>query len=92
MMSKEVFSKLPKVQQDVVMAVGADLETFARDAAKADDKAAADIYAKAGAKVYDMDEATLKKWQAIARDTAWKDFNDKNESCAALLKAAQKIL
>ncbi len=92
MMSKEVFSKLPKAQQDVVMGVGAELETFARDSARADDTAAADIYAKAGAKVYDMDEATLKKWQAIARDTAWKDFNDKNESCAALLKAAQKLL
>ena len=62
------------------------------DAAKADDRAAADIYAKAGAKVYDMDEATLKKWQTIARDTAWKDFGEKNESCAALLKAAQKLV
>jgi hypothetical protein len=39
-----------------------------------------------------MDEATLKKWQDIARATAWKDFNDKNESCAAMLKAAQKLL
>ena len=67
-------------------------EVFARDAARADDKAAADIYAKAGAKVYDIDDATLKKWQVIARETAWKDFNDKNESCAALLKAAQKLL
>ncbi len=92
MMSKEVFSKLPKAHQDVIMGVGGELETFARNAAKADDKAAADIYAKAGAKVYDMDEATLKKWQVIARDTAWKDFSDKNESCAALLKAAQKLL
>ena len=92
MISKEVFAKLPKAQQDVVMAVGAELEVFARDAAKADDKAAAEIYAKAGAKVYDMDEPTLKKWQVIARDTAWKDFGDKNESCAALLKAAQKLL
>ncbi len=92
MVSKEVFGKLPKAQQDVVMAVGAELEVFARDAARADDKLAADIYAKAGAKVYDMDDATLKRWQAIARDTAWKDFNDKNESCAALLKAAQKLL
>ena len=92
MMSKEVFTKLPKAQQDTVMAVGGELETFARDAAKADDKLAADIYAKAGAKVYDMDEATLKRWQVIARETAWKDFNDKNESCAALLKAAQKLL
>lgn len=92
MMSKEVFSKLPKAQQDVIMAVGAELEAFAVDAAKADDKAAADLYAKAGAKVVDMDEPTLKKWQAIARDTAWKDFSDKNESCAALMKAAQKLL
>jgi TRAP-type C4-dicarboxylate transport system substrate-binding protein len=92
LMSKEVFSKLPKAQQDVIMGVGAELEAFARDAAKADDKAAADLYAKAGAKVVDMDEPTLKKWQAIARDTAWKDFGEKNESCAALLKAAQKLL
>ncbi len=91
MISKEVFAKLPKPQQDIVMAVGAELEGFARDAAKADDKAAAEVYAKAGAKVVDMDEATLKKWQSIARDTAWKDFAEKNESCAALLKAAQKL-
>ena len=92
MISKDVFSRLPKAQQDVVMAVGAELEVFARDAAKADDKAAADIYAKAGAKVYDIDDPTLKKWQAIARDTAWKDFGERNESCAALLKAAQQLL
>jgi len=92
LMSKEVFSKLPKAQQDIIMAVGGELETFAVEAAKADDKAAADLYAKAGAKVVDMDELTLKKWQAIARDTAWKDFGEKNESCAALLKAAQKLI
>ena len=91
MISKEIFNKLTKVQQDVVMSVGAELEAFARDAARADDKIAAEIYAKAGAKVYDMDEVTLKKWQAIARDTAWKDFSEKSESCAALLKAAQKL-
>ena len=91
MISKEVFAKLPKAQQDVVMAVGAELEIFGQDAARADDKAAAEIYAKAGAKVYDMDEAVLKKWQLIARETAWKDFAEKSESCAALLKAAQKL-
>ena len=92
MISKEVFNKLPKAQQDLIMAVGAEMEVFARDAAKADDQTAAALYAKAGAKVYDMDEPTLKKWQAIARDTAWKDFGDKNDSCAAILKAAQKLL
>jgi TRAP-type C4-dicarboxylate transport system substrate-binding protein len=92
MISKEVFNKLPKAQQDLLVAVGAELEVFARDAARADDKAAADIYAKAGAKVYDLDDATVRKWQTIARETAWKDFADKSESCASLLKAAQKLL
>jgi hypothetical protein len=38
-----------------------------------------------------MDEATLRKWQAIARDTAWKDYAGRSESCAALMKAAQKL-
>ena len=92
MISKEIFSKLPKAQQDIIMAVGAELEVFARDAARADDKLAAEVYVKAGAKVYDLDEATVRKWQAIARDTAWKDFSDKSESCAGLMKAAQKLL
>jgi len=92
MISKEVFNRLPKAHQEVIMAFGPEMEVFARDAAKADDQLAASVYAKAGAKVYDMDEATLNKCQAIARETAWKDFGEKNESCAAILKAAQKLL
>jgi len=92
MISKSVFAALPKAQQDVLVAVGAELEAFGRDAAKADDKIAAEVYSKAGAKLYDLDEATLKKWQAIAVETAWKDYGEKSETCAALLKAAQKLL
>ncbi len=92
LMSKEVFAKLPKAQQDIIMTAGAEQEKFATDAARADDKIAADVYAKAGAKVYDIDEPTVRKWQAIARETAWKDFADRNESCKTLLTAAQKLL
>jgi TRAP-type C4-dicarboxylate transport system substrate-binding protein len=92
MMSKEVFAKLPKAQQDIIMAVGAEEEKFATDAARADDRIAADIYAKAGAKVFDLDDATVRKWQAIARDTAWKDYSERSESCAALMKAALKLV
>ncbi len=92
LMSKEIFAKLPKAQQDIVMAAGAEQEKFALEAAKADDKIAADVYAKAGAKVFDLDEATVRKWQAIARDTAWKDYAEKGETSAALLKAAQKLI
>jgi TRAP-type C4-dicarboxylate transport system substrate-binding protein len=91
MMSKAIFDALPKAQQDVIMAVGADLEKFAVDGAKADDIAVANVYTKSGAKVYDLDEATVRKWQAIARATAWKDYAAKSETCARLLKAAEKF-
>ena len=92
MISKEVFMKLPKAQQDIVMAVGAEQEKFAMEAARADDKLVAEVYTKAGAKAYDIDAPTLAKWQAIAKATAWKDYADRNESCKALITAAQKLL
>jgi TRAP-type C4-dicarboxylate transport system substrate-binding protein len=91
LISKEIFDALPKQQRDVIMEVGAEMEKFGTEAAKADDKAVADVYTKAGAKVYDINNDVLKQWQAIARDTAWKDYGAKNETCAALLKAAQKL-
>lgn len=92
MISKEVFMRLPKAQQELMMTVGAEMEKFGTEGAKADDKLCAEIYAKAGAKVYDLDEATLKRWQVLAQDTAWKDYQEKSDSCAALLRAAQKLL
>ena len=92
MISKEVFNKLPKAHQDIIMAVGAEQEKFALEAAKADDKLVAEVYTKAGAKAYDIDGPTLAKWQAIAKATAWKDYGEKNESTKALITAAQKLL
>src|SRR5262249_55180458 len=88
LISKDVFEKLPKAQQDAIMSVGADLEKFAVESAKADDIAVAEVYAKKGAKVSDLDEATLKKWQALAKPV-WKDYADKNENCAKLLALAE---
>src|SRR4030095_1983247 len=79
MMSKQVFDKLPKAQQDAIMSVGADLEKFAVDSAKADDVAVAEVYAKKGAKVADLDDAALAKWQVLAKPV-WKDYADKNET------------
>src|SRR4029077_18140571 len=91
MMSKQVFDKLPKPQQDAIMAVGAGLEKLAVESAKADDNAVAAVYAKTGAKVADLDDASLAKWQVLAKPV-WKDYADKNENCAKLLALAQKLL
>jgi TRAP-type C4-dicarboxylate transport system substrate-binding protein len=90
MMSKAVFDKLTAEQQSVIMTVGAELEAFARKSAQADDAAVAAVYQKVGAKVLDLTPATVKKWQALARTTAWKDYADRNANCARLLALAEK--
>ncbi len=92
MMSKAIFDKLTKDEQAAIMAVGGELEAFARKAAQQDDVAVAAVYQKSGAKVVDLSNETVKKWQAIARRTAWKDYGSRNESCAKLLALAEKTL
>ena len=92
LIAKSVFDKLPKDQQLAIMQVGAEMEKFGTEQARVDDKQVADIYAKAGARVYDLDETAVKKWQALARDTAWKDFAAKSANCARLLQLAEKTL
>ena len=90
-MSKLIFDKLPKKQQDVIMALGAELEAFGTKEAMADDEKVADVYAKKGAKVADLDEAIVEKWRAIARVTAWKDYAGKTPLSAELLKLAEAV-
>jgi TRAP-type C4-dicarboxylate transport system substrate-binding protein len=92
LMSKSIFDALPKDQRDAIMAVGADMEKFALDAAKKDDVDVATVYQKAGAKVVDLTPASIKKWQDIARRTAWKDYAAKNEGSAKLLALAEQTL
>ena len=92
MMSKAVFDKLTKEQREIVLAVGAEMEKFALEATKKDDVDVATVYQKAGAKVVDLSPATIKKWQDIARRTAWKDYASKNEGSAKLLALAERTL
>ena len=92
LMAKSVFDRLPKDQQQAIMQVGAEMEKFGSEQAKVDDRQVAEIYAKAGAKVYDLDDKAIKKWQALARDTAWKDYADKSPNCARFLQLAEKTI
>jgi TRAP-type C4-dicarboxylate transport system substrate-binding protein len=90
-MSKRIFDALAKEQQDMIMALGRELEEFGTKEAMADDQKVADVYAKKGAKVADLDEATVDKWRAIARETAWKDYAAKTPLAAELLKLAEGV-
>ncbi|MCJ2143101.1 TRAP transporter substrate-binding protein DctP [Methylobacterium sp. E-066] len=91
MMSKTVFSGLPKDQQDLIMAVGAELEAFGQTGAKEDDTRVEQIFSKAGAKVSQLDEKSLGQWRELARETAWKDYAGRNAGCAELLKLAEQV-
>jgi TRAP-type C4-dicarboxylate transport system substrate-binding protein len=90
-MSKQIFDALPKDQQAVIMTLGAELEQFGTKEAMADDETVAEVYAKKGAKVLDLDEKVVDKWRAIARDTAWKDYAQKTPLSAELMKLAEQV-
>ena len=90
-MSKQIFDALKKNQQDAIMAIGLEMEAFGSKEAMADDQKVAEVYAKKGAKVSDLDEATVDKWRAIARDTAWKDYAARSPLAAELIKLAEGV-
>ena len=90
-MSKQIFDGLTKPQQDAIMAIGLEMEAFATKEAMADDEKVAEVYAKKGAKVLDMDDAIVDKWRAIARETAWKDYANRSALAAELIKLAEGV-
>jgi TRAP-type transport system periplasmic protein len=91
LMSKTIFDGLPKDQQDMIISIGASLETFGTEGAKNDDIEVEKIFAKAGAKVSALDQQTLTQWRNLARDTAWKDFANRSTNCAEFLKLAEAV-
>lgn len=91
MMSKAIFDKLPKNHQDIILAVGTEMEAYGRKGAQEDDLEVAKVYEKAGAKVSPLDAATVGKWRDIARDTAWKDYGAKTATSATWLKLASDV-
>jgi TRAP-type transport system periplasmic protein len=91
LISKETWNKLTPAQQTIFTEVGASLEKFAIEAAKADDQKLAEVYTKAGVKVVDMDEATFNRWREIAKKSAYKDFAEKAPNGQALLDMALSV-
>src|ERR1700750_2451822 len=91
LMSKQIFDGLPKNHQDIIVAVGSELEAFGRQGAQADDIEVVKVYEKAGAKVSELDATTVGLWRDIARDTAWKDYSARTPLAANLMKLASNV-
>ena len=91
LMSKATYDSLTPAQQKIVMEVGASLEPFAIQSCKEDDKALAEVYGKAGAKVHDMNEKTFLMWRDLARKSAWKNFEDNVKNGKKLMEMAEAV-
>lgn len=74
LISKLTFDSLTPDQKRIVTEVGASLEKFALDSARADDETLARTYLAANAAVADMDEEQWIMWQRVARAAAWRDY------------------
>lgn len=90
LISTLVFDRLSSEEREIIMSVGAEMEEYGRSSAVIDDVNVARVYEKAGAKVHDLDGGVIREWRALARETAWKDYANKNENCARLIKLAQE--
>jgi TRAP-type C4-dicarboxylate transport system substrate-binding protein len=91
LISKSLFDSLTPEQQKIIMEVSAGLEKFGMEEAKKDDLRMAEVFAKAGAKVYDMDDATFNKWRELAKESAFKDFVTNVKNGQALLDMALSV-
>ncbi len=91
LISKSLYESLTPEQQKIVSEVGASLEQFGVDEARKDDQRMAEVYAKAGAKVADMDEKAFAAWRVIAEQTAFKDFAENIKDGRALLDMALSV-
>lgn len=92
LMSKAAFDRLPRDQQAALLAVGAEMEGFARKSAQMDDAAVAALYQGGGGRTADLSSSSLRKWQDLARETAWRDYGERSANCAKLLALAEKTV
>ena len=91
LMSKAIFESLPPDQQKLLTEVGQEIEPFGLEGSRPVVKRLADVYAKAGATVNEMDQAALDQWRALARESAWKDFVARSANTARFLKMAEEV-
>ena len=90
MVSKRVWDTLTKPQQDAMLAVGEEMVPFNLAGAQSDDLKMARVYADAGVAVHPMEDATVDRWQAVARSSSWRQYAEKTPLAARMLRLAEE--
>ena len=91
MVSKAVWDTLTKPQQEAMLAVGEEMVPFNLAGARFDDVELGRVFGAAGVSVHPMEDATVDRWQAVARASAWKQYAEKTPLAAKMLKMAEEV-
>ncbi len=91
MVSKAVWDTLSRPEQEAMMAVGEEMVPFNLAGAQADDLELTRAYAAAGVQVRAMGEDTVARWQAVARESAWKSYAEKTALAGRMLHLAEEV-
>jgi TRAP-type transport system periplasmic protein len=49
------------------------------------------LFRKAGGQAREIDAGSFEKWQALARNSTWKDYAGRSGEAAELLKLSQDV-
>lgn len=88
--STRSFDKLSPEQQTAVVEAGKSLQSFAYEASKADDTTVDKLFAEAGVKVVQMDDASFAEWRQLS-ERVWEQFAKDVEGGKELIELAQKV-
>ncbi len=89
--SMRTWRKLTPEQQAMIMDVGHGLEQKAFDAAVADDRRVAQLFAGAGAKIHKMTLDEWKQFQSLFQDVSFAKFRNDVPGGAALLEKSTAL-
>ena len=74
-----------------MMAVGEEMIPFNLAGAQFDDLELSRVFSAAGVAIHSLEDATVDRWQAVARASSWKQFGDKTPLAAKMLKMAEAV-
>ena len=91
LISKQVFQKLTKAQQDAILAAGKLSEKYMDGESRKADQKMIDTYKKAGVQVVTMSKADYDAWLKIAKESAYKKFAEKVKDGDKLIQMALDV-
>jgi len=91
LMSKASFSKLNKPQQQALLAAGKKAQEFGFIEAKKADKMLVEVYTQHGVTVKTLTLAQFKKWQDVAKESSYIQFEKEARHGEKLLSWALKV-